>query len=705
VLQDQGELPAARQHYEEALAIYRKALPKDHPDIAGSLHNLGIVLGALGELPAARQHYEEALAIFRKALPKDHPAIAHSLAGLGTVLYAQGELPAARQHYEEALAIFRQALPPDHPDQRFGLWQLFRIHWDEGQLREALQALQEYVRLVNLRQEYDALARSERQQLRIAAQAWSHVSLALQLLLQQGLTADAYDLLLSWKGSVTARQRWLRLQRELAGDAKLLLQELRAVDQHLLTLGLQEARASAKAPANPLPVLHDLTARRDALERQLAAQSPAFRGEKRRARRRTADLTQSLPPKAALLDFVEFPCWELPPPGKGSGVQLKETRLGAFVLRPNEPPCWVELGPTLAITRYVSAWRASYGAGKQPAKDSPDPAVALRKLVWAPLEEKLGGAKVILLAPDGDLTGLPFAALPGSKPGSFLLEEYTFVTIPVPQLLPDLLADPGPQPQRPTALLLVGDVDFGQPETTFQRLPATRTEINDIRDSFQTRFQRPPQELRKTAASKQAVLAQLGRHNYLHLATHGFFADEKVESVFQAAARSPDLRAGLRLHQDVGGELPGLLSGVVFAGANEPDVQKRSASLLTALEASELDLRGVELVVLSACDTGRGRVAGGEGVLGLQRAFQVAGARTAVASLWAVQDGKTQELMSRFYEGLWDATNPLGKAEALRRAQLALLREGYRAVPRDEPGRGPTPPYYWAAFVLSGDWR
>jgi CHAT domain-containing protein len=144
---------------------------------------------------------------------------------------------------------------------------------------------------------------------------------------------------------------------------------------------------------------------------------------------------------------------------------------------------------------------------------------------------------------------------------------------------------------------------------------------------------------------------------------------------------------------------------VVFAGANAADAPKRSAGLLTALEASELDLRGVELVVLSACDTGRGRVAGGEGVLGLQRALQVAGARTAVASLWAVQDGKTQELMSRLYEGLWDATNPLGKAEALRRAQLALLREGYRAVPRGEPGRGPTPPYYWAAFVLSGDWR
>src|SRR5262249_26112529 len=109
--------------------------------------------------------------------------------------------------------------------------------------------------------------------------------------------------------------------------------------------------------------------------------------------------------------------------------------------------------------------------------------------------------------------------------------------------------------------------------------------------------------------------------------------------------------------------------------------------------------------VLSACDTGRGQVAGSEGVLGLQRAFQLAGTRSVVASLWAVPDEETHQLMREFYRRVW-SDKPQGKAEALRQAQLWMLanwgsRSGWERAKDD----GPPPPYVWAAFVLSGDWR
>jgi CHAT domain-containing protein len=122
----------------------------------------------------------------------------------------------------------------------------------------------------------------------------------------------------------------------------------------------------------------------------------------------------------------------------------------------------------------------------------------------------------------------------------------------------------------------------------------------------------------------------------------------------------------------------------------------------------------LELVVLSACETGLGKEAGGEGLLGLQRAFAVAGARTVVASLWSVDDRATQALMTEFYKAAWDEKSAISKAEALRRAQVAMLKgtiaggklRGLGKKAEKLPkGEVRLPPLYWAAFVLSGDWR
>ncbi|MBY0228951.1 MAG: CHAT domain-containing protein, partial [Gemmataceae bacterium] len=195
---------------------------------------------------------------------------------------------------------------------------------------------------------------------------------------------------------------------------------------------------------------------------------------------------------------------------------------------------------------------------------------------------------------------------------------------------------------------------------------------------------------------------------YAHFATHGWFAPEATKSAL----------AGGRDHQE-SGSVPGwhplLLSGLALSDANRVPKDGEEDGILTALEVSEMDLTRLELAVLSACETGLGKVAGGEGVLGMQRAFQAAGARSVVASLWQVDDEATRRLMTDFYSQLWSRKDPVAKAEALRRAQLAMLfgktLEGKprgagvkpEKLPKGEGAR--TPPYYWAAFVLSGDWR
>ena len=394
----------------------------------------------------------------------------------------------------------------------------------------------------------------------------------------------------------------------------------------------------------------------------------------------------------------------------------------AFVVRPErQEVVIVPLGPTQALAKWIDRWRASYGAGKAPPAGETDPGAELRKRLWEPLAAHLEGVKVVLVSPDGPLNGLPWAALPGSKEGTFLIHEYAFAVVPVPQLLPELLRGKPRLANQQPSLLLTGGIDFGRKNTPDAEAPAgklppvpvygplrgTESEVNDLRTQFEDAFPGTPApvSLRKDKATKEAVVTAIPSHQFVHLATHGFFAGESESSSRQAEQQRAALQRGdLRLLAGVVGRHPGLLSGLVFAGVNRSD-RRPEETILTALEAAELELGQVELVVLSACNTGRGQVTGGEGVLGLQRAFQLAGARAVVASLWKVDDEEAHLFMREFYRQVW-TDKPVSKGEALRQAQLWMLknRKG-RGLERQEGPLGPPPPHVWAAFVLSGDWR
>jgi CHAT domain-containing protein len=199
--------------------------------------------------------------------------------------------------------------------------------------------------------------------------------------------------------------------------------------------------------------------------------------------------------------------------------------------------------------------------------------------------------------------------------------------------------------------------------------------------------------------------------------THGFFLFDANENRPNGQGRSRALER-LLFNRDLIIANPAIRSGLVFAGANWAAIGQGS-SFLTALEASELDLRRVDLAVLSACETGRGQVARGEGVLGLQRAFQIAGARNVVASLWRVDDQATAALMRLFYHKLWiEKKTP---ATALREAQLWILNNPDQ-ISTIAATRGPnfgkvvqlaesskraeghkrSSPYLWAGFVIAG---
>jgi CHAT domain-containing protein len=190
-------------------------------------------------------------------------------------------------------------------------------------------------------------------------------------------------------------------------------------------------------------------------------------------------------------------------------------------------------------------------------------------------------------------------------------------------------------------------------------------------------------QLRRSAAGESAFKREAPGKRVLHLATHGFFLGGCPSALDSASVR---------------GENPLLLSGLALAGANlsHTSAGRLEDGILTAEEISAMDLNGVEWAVLSACETGLGELKAGEGIFGLRRAFQVAGVRTVIMSLWPVDDTVTRQWMTTLYGERF--LKHRGTAEAVREADLSALRR-LRAEGHS------THPFYWAAFLAAGDWR
>jgi CHAT domain-containing protein len=223
---------------------------------------------------------------------------------------------------------------------------------------------------------------------------------------------------------------------------------------------------------------------------------------------------------------------------------------------------------------------------------------------------------------------------------------------------------------------------FPDYETTeVSALPGTKTEIEGISKMLKTAGYQVNQVMQKEANEKN--VKSLKGPTLVHIATHGYFLQDaagSAGSVFgvnaENASANPLLRSGLILAG----------AGKTITGSAEADIASNDNGVLTAYEAMNLNLEGTSLVILSACETGPGDVKSGEGVYGLQRAFQVAGADALIMSLWKVDDAATQLLMTNFYTNWIKLGN---KQKAFKQAQLQLMTK-YKE------------PYYWGAFVMMG---
>jgi CHAT domain-containing protein/Tfp pilus assembly protein PilF len=705
----QGLYSRAEPLFKRALAIWEAALGKQHPRVAQVLSNLAALYTKQGLYSGAEPLFERALAIQEAALGKQHPDIAESLNNLAVLYMKQGLHSRAEPLFERALTISEAAFGKQHPLVADSLEGLARLRLAQNQRAQAVSLLSRAFSISEQRLRQEGLDFSE-----------SRLSSFLQLLRSE--EDFVYALLREHPGDARIRRLALssvllrkgRSVEETANTSRAISLSLGDEDRNtfeqLRGLRTQLATLSHQGPgslslADYQQRLKSLVEQGDALETQLARRSAALRALT--ARPGPAEIVErvaaTLPKDSALVEFVAYEDRPVVPKAGIPEAQVpRELRYLALVLLPNATIRTVDLGPAAAIDQAATTFRDALASSDVAWQG---PAQALHSLAFSPLRPLLGNVRRLFLAPDGQLNLVPFAALHDGKGLLVDTFHFTYLTsgkdlLPRPQDIPPsravvVLADPdfgaspskAPGPQQPPSSLALRSPSTERFFTSLRAdlakrrwvpLPGTRQEADAIHQLL------PQAQLYLgSEASKQRLLT-LSAPGVLHIATHGFFLEDSATPAASRAVVHSGTLSGAPSTQQLPDPL--LRSGLVLSGAAAGGPEAPDSSLVTALELAGLSLWGTELVVLSACETGRGDVKLGQGVYGLRRAFLSAGAETVVSSLWKVNDDTTRQLMQSYYRHLL-AGKP--RVSALREAMLELRQ----VHPH---------PYAWAPFIALG---
>ncbi|HYV85923.1 MAG TPA: CHAT domain-containing tetratricopeptide repeat protein [Patescibacteria group bacterium] len=723
VLDEMGDTDRAIDLERRALAIREAKLGPDRPQVAASLNNLAGYLTRTGQGEAARPMFARALRIWESAYGLDHPAVAHPVIGLADLDLARGDLEAARRGYERAVSIRETRLGTEHPLTAEAAVKLSRLQLTMGEDSVALDGSLRAEK--TLREQVRRMARrlSDRDALKYETLQASGLDVAESALIRarsgrEALRSRTGEI---WDAVIRARAQVLDEMATRHRD----ISELRspALVTRLETLDAARGRLSALIAGGPQDDAEGFKRRLqeardtiDAAERALARDSLAFRGDQDRSRGGLPEILAALPGDTVLLAFTLFN--RLVASGTAS-----EPWYMAWVLAPGGgPPRAYPIGPAATIDPLIQTWRVEAGtlpADEQASARYQSAGTALRKAIWDPVAPAVRRAAKVLIVPDGVVHLVNFATLP-DKDGYLVESGPTMHYLSTEQ---DLLGIHS-RPRRNGGLLALGGVDFDAlPLAVEEQRALLRTSgwpdagepVTEVRDLFRgalpacdafraVRFPALPgsgDEAAEVAklwrgtpegrggssavllTGRQAgegILKRLApQAGTLHLATHAISIDGACD-----ARRTP--AASSLLH----------ISGLILAGANHrgsspaPDGED---GILTSEEIASLDLRGIDWVVLSACQTGLGTVLKGEGIFGLRRSFQIAGARTLIMSLWPVTDHDAREWIVRLYRARLAGQSSMDSVRAADRAVLEARRSGNVS----------THPFFWGAFVAAGD--
>jgi CHAT domain-containing protein len=706
LLHQEGKFPGAASVLKGAIAIYTHAGPAYTSQLAATWNQVGELVSDAGAQKEAEAYFKNAIDLSEKSDGPNSPNLANYLGNLANVYKNEQRYQEGEPLYLRSIDILNRTYGIDNPilDENDINVALFYYAWDRPD--RAQPWFDRYIAARLAQWNANAWTMSEQDRLVYYATLPGTFPIYYSFLTRYherypAMAGKMYDTLLAERGLIAESSAASRARLVASGNRPAL-----ALLDKLSQEKAQFAALSSSASDNHAQIkqLSDVI---NQTEEALAHVSATFSQQKTLAVATWRDVQKALKPGEAAVEITKFQV-------NNGHTFLANLIYVALVVTPkSQYPSLIVLGDAkqleaAPLTNFRSVVAKTRGVSIEPepaATPSNVPAAApinssaAYDAFWKPLEPALAGVQRIYVAADGVLNQIPIGLLSDST-GKLLLEKVQLRCVNSTRDLlrpPDavtaksavLLGNPGfdsvvaaPAP-APASTQSASSRSVDLSGAPLPPLPGTQAEVTAIdkllrQSGWQTTLYTGDRALK---ASIQNVRAP----RLVHIATHGFFLEDHP---------APD-NSGRNVRLRGASDDPMLHSGLFFAGANRTRSGAAPAAgadngILTAYEASQLNLQGTELVVLSACETGLGEQGNSEGVFGLRRALQEAGADAVMMSMWSVPDQETQELMALFY-AKW--LTGLDKPEALRQAQLAE-----RDVVRKRYGRDL--PYYWGAFVL-----
>ena len=702
ILHGLANLYRDRNEHQRAIALYAEAVPlfvaaygTQSPQLAQVLNNYANALANVGR-------YDEAIALFRRALAiaeerksKD-PGDYLPLANIGMVDVWQGRYVEAEAGFRAAIPHLLSTAPGSEASTLFTRIGLAASLWGQKRYDDAFAAA---VAAEQLRQAALRLAAArlgERQAISFQEYLRPSLDFVVALAAASGKREHAER---AWELSMSARDQVTsitvqRLAAARASSDPALAPLWNAWREASAALALAELGGDA-ASAN----VRDAQDKSDRAERTLAAAMPQA-GAIANAQISLADLRAALPTQTALIVFAGVQP-RVASDFSATAAEEREPDVYAWVLpSAHERVQIMRLGAGDEIVHSIDAWNAALS----------DPHVAIAEVlrrgkevkekIWTPLKASIAARNVFFVSA-GALHRVAWAALPDDE--RFLVDSnYVFHALNHER---ELLAPALGDVSRSQSLLAIADPTSGAAPPASRRacageswpvaaLPGARREAARLDVLWHQRFGADADAtiLEGAAATETRVRAVASRADVLHFATHGLDLASDCGSVGDAtvATRGFTLAADAPFDDKAPAAATAALMLAPGAGSGDDD------GLLTAQEIATLDLSHTRWAVLAACATASGTTRHYEGLFGLARAFRLAGARTVITSLWPVEDAATAQWSEALYAARLD--KGLDTAQSLAAAQRAMLSA------RRADGES-THPYYWAAFVASGDWR